>query len=36
MPISELGSRMSLYELTVTWPAFYRYRQRVQEREANN
>ena len=24
MPISELGERMSNYELTVIWPAYYR------------
>jgi hypothetical protein len=33
MPIGELGSRMSAHELTVVWPAYFEYRQRVRERE---
>jgi hypothetical protein len=33
MPVGELGQRMSLHELTVAWPAFFAYRQRVRERE---
>lgn len=35
MPISEIGSRMSAYELTVIWPAFFASRARVREREEN-
>jgi hypothetical protein len=34
MPISEIGERMSAHELGVTWPAFFRYRDRVRERDA--
>ena len=34
MPVSELGSRMSAHELNVTWPAFFRWRAREQERQA--
>jgi hypothetical protein len=34
MPVSELGERMSAHELTVIWPAFFRYREREAEREA--
>jgi hypothetical protein len=33
MPVSELADRMSAHELTVVWPAFFRYRQREAERE---
>jgi len=33
MPVGELGARMSLHELTVVWPAFFAYRQRVRDRE---
>jgi hypothetical protein len=33
MPVGELGSRMSAHELTVIWPAFFEYRQRVRDRE---
>jgi hypothetical protein len=33
MPVGELGDRMSAHELGVVWPEFFRYRQRVQERE---
>jgi len=32
MPISELGERMSAYELTVTWPEYFRSRARSQAR----
>jgi hypothetical protein len=34
MPVSELGVRMSAHELNVVWPAFFDYRQRMAEREA--
>lgn len=34
MPVSELAGRMSAHELTVVWPAYFRYRQREAEREA--
>lgn len=34
MPVSEVGERMSNYELTVLWPAFFAYRQREQNRQA--
>jgi hypothetical protein len=33
MPVGELGSRMTAHELTVVWPAFFRWRELVQERE---
>lgn len=36
MPISELTERMSAHELGVVWPAFFRHRQRVMEREEAN
>jgi hypothetical protein len=35
MPVSELGERMSAHELAVIWPAFFRYRQREADREAD-
>lgn len=39
MPISEIGSRMSNYELTVIWPAFFteraRHQRAEQERQAH-
>lgn len=34
MPVGELYDRMSLHELTVRWPAFFAYRQREAERQA--
>ena len=38
MPVGELGQRMSNYELTVFWPAFFaereRYRKIVEARQA--
>jgi hypothetical protein len=34
MTVSELGSRMSLRELNVTWPAYFAYKRRVADREA--
>lgn len=34
MPVGELSERMSAHELGVMWPAFFRHRQREQEREA--
>jgi hypothetical protein len=34
MPVGELGSRMSAHELTVVWPAYFAYRQRAHERDA--
>ena len=34
MTVGELGQRMSLHELAVVWPAFFDYRRRVAEREA--
>lgn len=33
MPIGELGQRMSNYELCVTWPTYFHYRQRAVEAE---
>jgi hypothetical protein len=33
MPVGELCDRMSAHELGVEWPAFFRYRQREQERQ---
>lgn len=35
MPIGELGSRMSNYELCVVWPAFFHQRRLHQIREEN-
>lgn len=35
MPVGELGRRMSLHELAVVWPAFFDYRRRCAEREAD-
>lgn len=34
MPVGELTERMSAHELSVTWPAFFRWRQRENERVA--
>lgn len=34
MTVSELGQRMSAHELTVAWPAFFAYRRREAERQA--
>jgi hypothetical protein len=31
MPVGELGSRMSLHELSVVWPAYFAYRHRKAE-----
>jgi hypothetical protein len=33
MPVSEIGERMSAHELGVVWPAYFRYRHRLRERE---
>ena len=35
MPVGELEQRMSAHELTVLWPQFFAWRQRVAEREAD-
>lgn len=38
MTVGELGDRMSAHELTVAWPAYFAYRNRVQQKaqeEAN-
>jgi len=35
MPISELGQRMSNYELTVVWPSYYAERARHDKAEAD-
>lgn len=34
MPISELGQRMSNYELCVTWPAYFAEKRRHDKAEA--
>lgn len=34
MPVGELGRRMSNYELTVVWPAFFAARAEVQKLQA--
>lgn len=34
MPVGELGYRMSNYELTVTWPLYFAYKNRRAEEEA--
>jgi hypothetical protein len=34
MTVSEIGERMSLHELTVVWPAYFAYKRRADEREA--
>jgi hypothetical protein len=34
MPVSELGERMSNYELTVFWPAYFERRRITQQAEA--
>jgi hypothetical protein len=33
MPVGELADRMSAHELGVVWPAFFRWRQREQDRQ---
>jgi hypothetical protein len=33
LPVGEMCERMTARELTVEWPAFFRYRQRVAERQ---
>ncbi len=33
MPVGELGTRMSNYELTVVWPAYFAARKREMKRE---
>jgi len=33
MPVGEMCNRMSLHELTVTWPAFFAARNKQAERE---
>jgi hypothetical protein len=35
MPVGELAERMSAHELAVIWPAFFRYKQREAQREAD-
>lgn len=32
MTVRDLGERMSAYELTVLWPAFYAWEQRTRQR----
>ena len=34
MPVGELGDRMSAHELSVMWPAYFAYRHREAERQA--
>lgn len=34
MPVAELGRRMSNYELTVIWPAFFAARAELRKLEA--
>jgi hypothetical protein len=34
MTVGEIGERMSAHELTVAWPAFFAYRRREAERQA--
>lgn len=34
MTVSELGQRMSNYELTVSWPLFFEWRSRESARQA--
>jgi hypothetical protein len=34
MPVGELGQRMSAHELNVVWPAYFAYRHRQAERDA--
>ncbi len=33
MTVSELGQRMSAHELTVAWPAFFKWRDMAKRRE---
>lgn len=33
MPVGEMCARMSMHELTVSWPLFFRYREREAERQ---
>lgn len=33
MTVSDLGERMSAHELSVAWPAYFQYKQRVAEKE---
>ena len=33
MPMGEIGQRMSVHELSVLWPQFFAYRQRLREAE---
>lgn len=33
MPVGELGTRMSNYELCVLWPAFFQWREGARQRE---
>lgn len=33
MPVGELGDRMSAHELSVLWPAYFKYRAQAAERE---
>lgn len=33
MTVQDLGNRMSLYELCVLWPAYFRWKQRAETRE---
>lgn len=34
MPIGELGSRMSLHEMSVVWPAYFASRKRIADWQA--
>jgi hypothetical protein len=33
MPVGELGARMTAHELTVVWPAYFRWLERTRRRE---
>lgn len=35
MPVGEMCDRMSAHELAVVWPAFFRWREAEQERQAD-
>jgi hypothetical protein len=35
MPVSEVGDRMSNYELNVTWPAYFAAKRRIAQHEAD-
>jgi hypothetical protein len=36
MPIGEMCDRMSAHELSVVWPAFYRWQETERERQEAN